>query len=164
MRLVYGAGALADEGTRACADEFIRSGGEIKVSSSRDPRMVIIDGRDLFIDDYIHDEAEPHSGWHVRDRSAVAWAGVVFERLWGRATWWAEALAESGDSKLTSRQLDILALYDAGLDQPRAGRELGISSRTVASELADARTSLGLSTTYQLMGWYGRWTAKQQRR
>ncbi|MFF1961630.1 hypothetical protein ACFVWX_32245 [Streptomyces sp. NPDC058220] len=161
MRLVYGTGVLADEDTRVYADEFISSGGEIKVSSSRDPRMVIIDGRDLFIDDFIHDEAEPHSGWHVRDRCAVAWAHVVFERLWGRATWWSEALAKSGDSRLTSRQLDILALYEAGLDQPKAARELGVSSRTVANELADARASLGLSTTYQLMGWYGRWIAKQ---
>lgn len=162
MRLIYSVEALADDATRAYADEFIGAGGQIKVSAYREPRMMVIDRRDLFIDDFIQGGVESHSGWHVSDRSAVAWAAVVFDRLWDQSRWWSEALAAAGDIRLTCRQLDILALYDAGLDQPAAAKELRISSRTVASELADARAALGLSSTYQLMAWYGRWVARHR--
>ncbi|WP_282698306.1 hypothetical protein [Streptomyces sp. CC208A] len=160
MRLVYGLAALTDEGTRAYADAFMAAGGQIKVSSAREQRLVIVDTASLFIDDHVIDGTESHSGWHVRDRATVAWAKAGFERLWTRARWWSEALAEAGDIRLTARQLDILTLFDAGLDQPAAARELKLSHRTVSSELAEARTAVGVSTTNQLMAWYGRWTAQ----
>lgn len=160
MRLVYGLAALADEATRQYADAFMEAGGQIKVSSAREQRMVIVDGSSLFIDDHVIEGTESHSGWHVRDRATVAWAKAGFERLWERARWWSEALAEAGDIRLSPRQLDILALFDAGLDQPAAARDLKISHRTISAELAEARTALGVANTYQLMAWYGRWAAR----
>ncbi|MFC8155882.1 hypothetical protein ACFUO0_17780 [Streptomyces cinereoruber] len=160
MRLVYGLAALMDEATREYADAFMEAGGQIKVSPSREQRMVIVDNDNLFIDDHVIAGTESHSGWHVRDRATVAWARAGFDRLWERARWWSEALAEAGDIRLSPRQLDILALFDAGLDSRAAAREVGISPRTLAAELTEAKASLGVSTTYQLMGWYGRWAAR----
>ncbi|MFC8175276.1 hypothetical protein [Streptomyces sp. NPDC057325] len=96
MRLVYGLAALTNEGTRAYADAFMEAGGQIKVSASREQRMVIVDGDHLFIDDHVIAGTESHSGWHVRDRATVASARAAFDRLWERARWWSEALAEAG--------------------------------------------------------------------
>ncbi|MET9953487.1 LuxR C-terminal-related transcriptional regulator [Streptomyces sp. NPDC006339] len=160
MRLVYGIGALADEATRRYADAFIAAGGQIKVSAAREQRLIIVDQDSLFVDDYVLEGTESHSGWHIRDRATIAWAKAAFDRLWERARWWSEALAEAGDIRLSPRQLDILGLFDAGLDSRAAAKELGVSPRTVATELTEAKSALGVTTTYQLMAWYGRWAAR----
>ncbi|MGW9436097.1 hypothetical protein [Streptomyces sp. NPDC055607] len=122
--------------------------------------MVIVDGDHLFIDDHVIAGTESHSGWHVRDRATVAWARAAFGRLWERARRRSEELAEAGDIRLSSRQLYVLALFDAGLGGRAAAKELGTSPRTLAAEHTEAESSLGVSTTYQMMAWYGRWAAR----
>lgn len=157
LRLLYRVTAAADPGTRESVAELIEAGGEVRAVAGRFPRMIIVDQKSLFLDDYVIQHPDSHSGWHVADRSSVMWARHVFGLLWADALPWAQAVAAAGDVVLTDLQMDILERLDAGETQEGAGKRLGISDRLVQRELAGARDLLGLTTTMQLMSWYGRW-------
>lgn len=164
LRLLYRVTAAADTGTQEAVAELIEAGGEVRAVAGRFPRMIIVDGKSLFLDDYVIQHPDSHSGWHVADRSSVMWARHVFGLLWADALPWVQAVAAAGDAVLTDLQMDILERLDAGETQEGTGRRLGISDRLVQRELAGARERLGLMTNMQLLVWYGRWLerTKQQ--
>lgn len=161
VRLLYGAAAVADEVTREYAEAFMRAGGDVRVHQAAFPRVVIVDDRDAFVDDYVTRKGGSVSGWHISDRCAVSWARVAFDHLWAASCTWERALGWSAGG-LSERQLEILGYMNAGHDQPTVARMAQISVRLLTSELSAARERLGLVSTYQLMAWYGRWAASAE--
>ncbi|MBT2509882.1 hypothetical protein J7I98_29275 [Streptomyces sp. ISL-98] len=59
-------------------------------------------------------EGEADSGWHVFNRSVVAWALAVFHLFWWQAERWQDVGPEEGQSVTTQRQRRILRELDAG--------------------------------------------------
>lgn len=161
VRLLYGPAATADAESRAYVKDFIAAGGEVRIHRKPFVRTVIVDGRDVFIDDFVAGHSSTAAGWHISDRAAVAWARRVFNHLWESSCTWEESLSW-GESMPSERQLQILGDLDAGYDQPTIARRVRISQRQLTADLKEARETLGLSSTYQLMSWYGRWMTRQE--
>lgn len=161
VRLLYGPAAVAEEATREYVEAFVKAGGDVRVHRAAFPRVVIVDDRDAFVDDYVTRNGSSVSGWHISDRCAVSWARVVFDHLWAASCSWRQALGWRADG-LSERQLEVLGYMNAGHDQPTVARMARISERLLSSELSAARERLGLVSTYQLMAWYGRWAARAE--
>ncbi|MCP3818138.1 hypothetical protein NLX86_08430 [Streptomyces sp. A3M-1-3] len=159
LKSLFHSTAHAHEQTREYVADVMKAGADVRAYAGPFPRMVIVDRRHLFIDNYVVEGAESNSGWHVFDRSAVMWARAVFTLFWELATRWQEFDPMPADSVLNERQLVILCQLDAGYLQHQVGQRVGMSDRLINKELANARAALGLSSTNQLMAWYGRWTA-----
>ncbi|MER7807941.1 LuxR C-terminal-related transcriptional regulator [Streptomyces sp900116325] len=161
VRSLYNARAHEHDQTRACIDDLVAAGADVRVLGKAFPRMVLLDRQHLFIDNLVVAGAAPHSGWHVSDRSAVMWARSIFDLYWDRATPW-PALARAAGSAVTSaRQREILHELEAGYSQQQAARRLGLAERTVTKELAELRSELRARTLYQVMAWWGRSTERQ---
>ncbi|MCP3758232.1 phospholipase D family protein [Streptomyces sp. TBY4] len=161
VRLLYGGAAVADDATKEYVAAFTHAGGDVRVHRAAFPRVVIVDDRDAFVDDHVTRKGGSVSGWHISDRCAVSWARVTFDHLWAASCTWERALGWTA-SGLSERQLELLRFMDAGHDQPTVAKKAGVSLRLLAKELAAARGQLGLATTNQLMGWYGRWAASNE--
>lgn len=131
------------------------AGAEVATLEETFPRLVIIDGTHLFIDNCVRSGGDRDSGWHVTDRATVAWAHMLYQQLWARGTRWQEGGA-SNSGMLTERQKAILRALEEGEAQRSVGPRLGLSERTVTKELAAARAAVGAQTVYQLMAWWGR--------
>ncbi|MFF5703371.1 LuxR C-terminal-related transcriptional regulator [Streptomyces sp. NPDC012794] len=158
VRLLYGPAALNDPATREYVEEFIGEGGGVRIHRRPFIRTLIVDGSDLFIDDYRKSTPPPAAGCHITDRAVVAWARQVYTYLWESSYTWKESLAWDTEA-LSERQLKILGDMAAGYDQEVIAHRIGISPRQVTADLKEARTRLGMRSTYQLMAWYGRWMA-----
>ncbi|MFJ3282429.1 LuxR C-terminal-related transcriptional regulator [Streptomyces halstedii] len=154
VRSIYNAAVHEHTLTRGHLVSVTEAGAEVATLREAFPRMVIIDGAHLFIDNHVMPNAKQNSGWHVYDRAAVAWAHASFEQLWARSARWQNVQAPGG--VLTERQKMILRELDEGESQQGIGPRLGLAERTVTKELAAAKAAVGVRTVFQLMGWWGR--------
>ncbi|MFC9431090.1 LuxR C-terminal-related transcriptional regulator [Streptomyces sp. NPDC056987] len=154
VRSIYSTLTHEHEQTNAMVREIVDSGAEVRAYRNTFPRMVIVDQRHAFIDNYVV-QGEADCGWHVVDRSAVAWAHAIFLMLWERAIRW-DDLARTPAGVLTERQSAILQELAAGCSQDQVAERLGLAGRTVSKELADIRKQVGARTLYQVMAWWGR--------
>ncbi|MYR40135.1 hypothetical protein GTX14_35170 [Streptomyces sp. SID4944] len=137
----------------------VEAGAEVSTLEEAFPRLVIIDGTHLFIDNCVRANGEDKdAGWHVTDRATVAWAHTVYQHMWARATRWQDGDVSS--EMLTERQKAILRALEEGEPQHGVGPRLGLSDRTVTKEIAAARAAVGAQTVYQLMAWWGRQQAE----
>ncbi|MFC8276237.1 hypothetical protein ACFUJR_27650 [Streptomyces sp. NPDC057271] len=160
VRYLYSAAALEHEVTVELADAFLSVGGEVRVGRQLPPRMVIVDGRHLFVGNSVV-PAEADAGWHVTDIASVSWAGEVFAKAWEAATPWNQARANAAGAVSTARQRDILRCMELGDGQQQIAERSGWSERVIARELAALRRSLGMRSTYQVMIW---WAGTEERK
>ncbi|WP_405944778.1 hypothetical protein [Streptomyces sp. NBC_00932] len=162
IRTLYNSLAAGHAQTCGYVQQIADAGAEVRGLGSTFPRMMIVDGKHLFVDNHVVADAEADSGWHVTDRGSVAWAQAVFDCFWDRGARWAD-LAQKVEGVLvtTGRQRQILAELEAGYSQQQAGRRLGYAPRTVAKELTALREVLGLSSLYQVTMW---WATSADRR
>ncbi|MFF7365800.1 LuxR C-terminal-related transcriptional regulator [Streptomyces sp. NPDC008125] len=156
VRTIYTSRAVDHEQTAAHVDLLVDAGVEVRVYARPFPRMVVVDQRHLFIDNLVVPEAAPHAGWHVSDRSAVAWGRSIFGMLWDRSTPWQQLPRATADAASTARQRAILRELESGYSQTQVGQHFGLSERTIGVALADLRDRLGMATLYQLLVWWGR--------
>ncbi|MFE3378326.1 hypothetical protein [Streptomyces anulatus] len=154
VRSLYNVAARDHAATNGYLAAAVEAGAEVATLEEIFPRLVIIDGAHLFIDNCVPGGKDKDSGWHVTDRATVAWAHTLYQHLWARGTRWQEGDESSG--MLTERQKAILRALQEGEAQHRVGPRLGLSERTVTKELAAARAAVGAQTVYQLMAWWGR--------
>ncbi|MEV5680942.1 hypothetical protein [Streptomyces sp. NPDC052179] len=154
VRSLYNVAVRDHAATSGHLTAAVEAGAEVVTLEEAFPRLVIIDGTHLFIDNCVQPGDDRDSGWHVTDRATVAWAHALCQQLWARGTRWQEGDASSG--MLTERQKAILRALEEGEAQHRVGPRLGLSERTVTKELAAARAAVGAQTVYQLMAWWGR--------
>ncbi|MFE4373375.1 hypothetical protein ACFRMN_35105 [Streptomyces sp. NPDC056835] len=152
---LYTALAYDDEQTRASVEEIIAAGGQVRVSRDSFQRMIIVDGKDLFVDNLVVEGAAVNSGWHVVDRAAVTSMRETFRIAWERSTR-RQDLRPAPSSGLSERQEAILRQLDAGVAQQAVGPRIGLSERTVAKELATVKIAIGANTLQQVMAWWGR--------
>lgn len=155
VRTIYPVGALRHELTRTYVTELLDVGCEIRVSSTLPPRIVLVDGRHLFVDNHVVD-AEPNAGWHITDVAAAAWAHAGFMTAWETCTPWQQAVRDEDIAITTDRQRAILRQLEQGHLQEAAASHLGLSIRAVNKELAQLRNMLQLPSTFALMAWWGR--------
>ncbi|MGW2837287.1 LuxR C-terminal-related transcriptional regulator [Streptomyces sp. NPDC001493] len=153
VRSLYASAAVSHNQTASYVSEIIDAGAEVRTLSGVFPRLMIVDGRHLFVDNHVVSGAGPDAGWHVSDRASVAWAERVFEALWDRGVRWGDAKPRAG-SVTTDRQRQILGELEAGWNKQQAAKRLGISERTVTGELSQLREKLGMRTLYQVMAWW----------
>ncbi|MET9096270.1 hypothetical protein ABZX72_29745 [Streptomyces cyaneofuscatus] len=155
VKSVYNVAVRDHAPTRGHLTSVVEAGAEVATLEELFPRLVIIDNTHLFIDNCIPAGGEDRdAGWHVTDRATVAWAHMLYQQLWARATRWQDG--DAGSETLTERQKAILRALEEGEAQHAVGPRLGLSDRTVTKEIAAARAAVGAQTVYQLMAWWGR--------
>ncbi|MFI7239640.1 hypothetical protein [Streptomyces cyaneofuscatus] len=156
VRSLYNVAVRDHAPTAGHLASVVEAGAEVATIEESFPRLVIIDGTHLFIDNCVQAGADDDkdSGWHVTDRATVAWANMLYQQLWARGTRWQNA--ETSSETLTERQKAILRALEEGEPQHGVGPRLGLSDRTVTKEIAAARAAVGAQTVYQLMSWWGR--------
>ncbi|MFF3129825.1 hypothetical protein ACFVRD_48515 [Streptomyces sp. NPDC057908] len=159
-RTLYNSLAAGHAQTRGYVHQITEAGAEARTLGSPFPRMMIVDGKHLFVDNYVVEGAEADSGWHITDRGSVAWAQYVFDCFWDRGSRWAD-LAQQEGLTTTGRQRQILAELEAGYSQQQAATRLGYAPRTVAKELVALREALGVRSLYQVTMW---WATSPDRR
>ncbi|WP_327436167.1 hypothetical protein OG279_26370 [Streptomyces sp. NBC_01201] len=153
VRSMYVSTAVSHAQTAAYVGQIIDAGAEVRTLSGVFPRMMLVDGRHLFVENHIITGADNDAGWHVTDRGCVAWAESVFGALWDRAARWTIALSDSTITT-TGRQRQILVELEAGYTKQQAAKRLGLGDRTVTGELSSLRAALGMRTLYQVMAWW----------
>ena len=153
VRSLYTSAAVSHGQTAAYVEQIIEAGAQVRTMSGAFPRMMIVDGRHLFVSNYVVAGADNDAGWHVTDRGCVAWAEQVFGVLWDRAARW--TVADPGIVIVTSgQQRQILVELEAGYTKRQAAKRLGLGERRVTAELSALRASLGMQTLYQVMIWW----------
>lgn len=153
VRSLYTSAAVSHAQTATYVRQVISAGAQVRTLSGVFPRMLIVDGRHLFVENHIIAGADTDAGWHVTDRGCVAWATTVFGALWDRAARWTVA-ASDATTVTTGRQRQILTELEAGYTKTQAARRLEVSERTVTGELSALRAALGMRTLYQVMAWW----------
>ncbi|MFE7398874.1 LuxR C-terminal-related transcriptional regulator [Streptomyces sp. NPDC057557] len=161
IRTLYNSLAASHAPTCGYVEQITDAGAEARTLGTPFPRMMIVDGKHLFVDNYVVEGAEADSGWHITDRGSVAWAQYVFDCFWDRGSRWVSDLAQQEGLTATGRQRQILTELEAGYSQQQAGRRLGIAERTVAKELGALREALGVQSVYQVAMW---WATSPDRR
>ncbi|MFE9886897.1 hypothetical protein [Streptomyces scopuliridis] len=159
IRTLYNSLACGHAQTSSYVQQITAAGAGVRTLGSPFPRMMIIDAKHLFVDNYVVEGAEADSGWHITDRGSVAWAQYVFDCFWDRGSRWADP--QHDGLSTTGRQRQILAELEAGYSQQQAGKRLGYAPRTVAKELGALREALGIRSLYQVTMW---WATSPDRR
>ncbi|WP_328512558.1 hypothetical protein OG842_27355 [Streptomyces sp. NBC_00376] len=150
---LYTSAAVSHGQTAAYVRQIVDAGAQVRTLSGTFPRMMIVDGRHLFVENHIIAGADTDAGWHVTDRGCVAWAEHVFAALWDRAARWNDAGSGAG-TVTTGRQRQILVELETGYTKQQAAKRLGLGERTVTAELSALRSVLGMRTLYQVMAWW----------
>ncbi|NML55646.1 hypothetical protein HHL19_36495 [Streptomyces sp. R302] len=156
VRYLYSGAYLEDPQTFEYVSEFLRAGGEVRVGVRVPRRQVLVDRRNWFVD--VTSPETPHSpdaGWHIRDVAPVSWAVDNFSQAWGAALPWSEARARVAGAMSTARQRQILRALEEGLSQQRVADRVHISDRVVNRDLSSLRQALGMTTTTQVLIWWG---------
>ncbi|MFB6776460.1 hypothetical protein ACFCX0_03305 [Streptomyces sp. NPDC056352] len=161
IRTLYNSLAASHAQTCGYVQQVTDAGAEVRTLGTPFPRMMIIDGKHLFVDNYIVQGADADSGWHITDHGSVAWAQYVFNCFWDRGSRWTDRAQQIEGLTTTGRQRQILTELEAGYSQQQAGRRLGYAPRTVAKELGALREALGVQTLYQVTMW---WATSPDRR
>lgn len=161
IRTLYNSLAASHTQTCGYVRQITDAGAEVRTLSTPFPRMMIVDGKHLFVDNYIVEGAEADSGWHITDHGAVAWAQYVFGCFWDRGSRWVDLAQQAEGLTTTGRQRQILIELEAGYSQQQAGKRLGYAARTVAKELGALRDALGVRSLYQVTMW---WATSPDRR
>jgi DNA-binding CsgD family transcriptional regulator len=161
IRTLYNSLAAGHAQTVDYVQRIADAGAEVRALSTTFPRMMIVDGRHLFVDNCVVNGVDADSGWHITDRGSVAWAQHVFDCFWDRGARWADLTQRVGKLASTGRQRQILAELESGYSQQQASTRLGYAPRTVAKELVALRETLGLRSLYQVLMW---WATSADRR
>lgn len=108
-------------------------------------RVIIVDRQVVFISDYLVADGPEHAAWQVTDQAVIAYMVAEFEGKWRRADPWQGELRGRGlvvdtftgpDGVRTSRrQREIMRDLVDGVSQKVIATRLGISARTVSTEI-----------------------------
>ncbi|MER8233536.1 LuxR C-terminal-related transcriptional regulator [Streptomyces sp. NPDC094049] len=156
MRILYHASTRTNPHVKDYTSEMLAQGAEIRVLHGPFSQIIIIDSSEAFIRNVATGDEASMSGWHVRDMASVMFMREAYLNDWMRAEPWLAEAEQQPQGWLSPRQQEILRLMAEGFEQTRVAAKIGITSRTVAQQLAALRDQLGLKTTAQLMIWYGR--------
>lgn len=163
VRSLYTSAAYQHAQTRTTVAELVLAGADVRAYGLPFPRMVLIGGRHLFIDNHVTADSAPNSGWHVTDRAAVMWIRASFRRTLDQGTPWRDLDELLAAAVTTDRHRQILRVLEGGHSQQQVGPRIGLKERTVNKELKALREELARIhgatepwSMYQVMAWWGR--------
>lgn len=151
VRTLYRDNVRDDRVTRSWATTMTQKGAQFRTLASPFERCIIVDRKQAFISDYVPG-APQHCAWHVQDRAMVLFIAAAFEDGWRRADPWIgdPRTMDASEARTTVLQREILRDTAAGIDQPATAKRLGISPRTVSTEIGKLREMWGVATLAQL--------------
>ncbi|MCL8016898.1 hypothetical protein [Streptomyces sp. AS02] len=127
-------------------------------------RMVIVDREQAVVSDHIVAGSPPHAAWLVTDPAVVAVLARVFEATWRRAQPWCgeltsrtggvDTVSGMGGVRTDRRQRGILRYLCAGESQPATARKMGVSKRSLESEISVLKGRWGVRTLNELIFQY----------
>ncbi|MFJ3793536.1 LuxR C-terminal-related transcriptional regulator [Kitasatospora sp. NPDC090091] len=155
MRTIYPDSHRLDEPTSKWVATMTEQGAEVRTLARPFQQVVIIDSKVAFIPSVNApgpEEPQAHAeALLVKDPALVRYIVAEFEARWNAASQW----RPSEELQLAPVQSVILQLLAHGRSQEAIGRELGISTRTVAKHVAAAREVYGVDSVTALMYVYG---------
>jgi hypothetical protein len=159
MRTLYHATARHSPLTQEWAKVMADKGGEIRTLDAPFLRMVIIDRKSAFIQDFLYRDAdEPGNAWAhlIKDPAVCAFIAEIFERDWNHADYWHGSEEGAVISGVTTRmQRAILRQLSSGRTQEQTARDLGLSTRTLQKHLTSLRTRVPhLQSVPQMTYWW----------
>ncbi|MFC8267751.1 LuxR C-terminal-related transcriptional regulator [Streptomyces cinereoruber] len=155
MRILYHASTRDNPYVKDYVGEVQAHGAELRCLHGPFSQIIIIDSREAFIRNVASGDETDMSGWHVRDLAAVTYMREGYLTDWMRAEPWGGDGARQSAGWLTERQRQILRLLAEGFEQVQISKRLGVSDRTIATNIAAMREQAGVQTTFQLAVWYG---------
>lgn len=158
MRTLYRASVRSDAATSAYTVEMTGIGALVRTLDEPFMRALVFDRRKAVIMDYTPWTGpceEPTRALIVHDEGLVHYVASMFDRDWSRASIW-QGEEVRADTTLTELQRAIAQHLATGAGQAAIGTALGISERTVSSQLAEMRRALGCASTPQLAYELGR--------
>lgn len=128
-------------------------GWQIRSSAAAERKMVVVNRSVALIDISGTEQFRDPEGVWISDPDVLRPVIKHFEKLWHAADPLVAAARPSEpaaeDTKFTARQLRVLDHLSEGLTDDQISRELGVSSRSIRSEVATIRKVLGAQSRFQ---------------
>lgn len=155
MRTIYLPSARHDGPTARWATTMTEHGAKIKTSNNFG-RVIIVDRRvavTSVLDLKAEKEIRLDQALFITSEEVVRTLVAAFERDWIRAACWD---GTPGGPVLSDQQRDLLRLLGEGNEVAAAAEKLGISPRTAATRVAEAKAEVGTDSLAGLLYWFGR--------
>ncbi|WP_449062643.1 LuxR C-terminal-related transcriptional regulator [Planomonospora algeriensis] len=156
MRTVCLHGIRNDAATFAYAHWLTDIGAEVRTTPTLPVRMLVYDRRVALLP---LDAGDPKRGViQVSDTGIVTAVLALFEQIWEAATPLGQSRAKD-DTGLSAQERELLKLLSQGMTDEGAGRQLGLSQRTVSRMMAaimerlDARSRFEAGVRATKRGW-----------
>lgn len=134
-------------------DDLQDRGWQIRSSTAAERKLVVVNRSVALIDISGTEQFRDPEGVWISDPDVLRPVIKHFEKLWHLSTpLTAPAKAPQPtpqDSRFTPRQVRVLELLSEGLTDDQISRELGVSSRSIRSEVAAIRKVLGAQSRFQ---------------
>ncbi|MFJ5923832.1 LuxR C-terminal-related transcriptional regulator [Kitasatospora sp. NPDC092948] len=148
VRTLYHADARTGEATELWVAEMTKAGAEIRTLAEPFQRMILIDRSMAVIPgNSILTTSREAVAYVVNDPGVTGFLAANFERDWSRAAPWT-GLEEQ--SMLTPRHEQILRALEQEQSYEAIGKQMKVSSRTVAMQVAEMKEILGVDTLFGL--------------
>ncbi len=127
--------------------ELSEDGLQMRVADGLAALLIVVDRSVALVHIGFDDDGEPQA-LLTESELLVQMLCDLFEKTWASATPLGEERA-AGDTTLTSRQHEVLRLCATGLKDDAIARHLGVSTRTLSTELSGAMAALGARSRFQ---------------
>ncbi|MGE7385761.1 LuxR C-terminal-related transcriptional regulator [Streptomyces sp. NPDC004126] len=146
MRTVYLDSVRNDAVTREYAEWLTGLGGEVRTVPTLPVRMLLFDRRTVIV------PADPDNtrkgAVELSEPGVVAGLAGLFDRVWESAAPLGTS-PDRDDQGLTGQERELLKLLGRGLTDEAAGRQLGLSLRTVRRMMAELMKRLGAGSRFE---------------
>ncbi|WP_405979866.1 LuxR C-terminal-related transcriptional regulator [Streptomyces sp. NBC_00158] len=146
MRTVYLDSVCNDAVTREYAEWLTGLGGEVRTVPTLPLRMLLFDRKTVIV------PADPDNtrkgAVELSEPGVVVGLAGLFDRVWESATPLG-AVRDRDDRGLTRQERELLKLLGCGLTDEAAGRQLGLSLRTVRRMMAELMKRLGAGSRFE---------------
>jgi DNA-binding CsgD family transcriptional regulator len=161
-RTLYRATVRDTKATCEYARTMTGLGAEFRTLVGPFERCIVVDRETAVISNYLVEGAPEHSAWIITDRAVVAYVVAEYDDRWRRADRWSGEMRGRGEEpvdtvsgasegiRTTRRQREIMRDQCEGIAQEATARRLGVSKRTVATEIAEVKARFGADSLMQL--------------
>jgi DNA-binding CsgD family transcriptional regulator len=136
-----------DPATIRYAHWLTELGGAVRTSPTLPLRMVVFDSTTAIVP--LDPDNTRLGAVEVTGRGVVRGLMALFERVWEQAAPFGTADTGSEAGGLTSQQRELLRLLARGLTDEAAGKQLGLSLRTVRRMMAELMDRLGARSRFE---------------
>ncbi|MFD0262400.1 LuxR C-terminal-related transcriptional regulator [Kitasatospora indigofera] len=148
VRHLYHAEARSGAALHDWVSQMTEHGAEVRTLDEDFQRMMIIDRTTAVIPgDSILTASESATAYVVKDPGVASFLAEVFCRDWSRADPW---YRKTPAGLLTDREHLILRNLAADKNYDSIARSLGVTQRTVASDVAEIKEKLGATSLFSL--------------